>query len=113
LLSKVQDFNKLAIEKEHINLRTYQFFISKVITLNKMLSIEKEIYDSVMEAILDYTFKVCIYYKKGVYNTKWEKDLSYGFICMGDKRNMNDYLMGFKFIDEYITSNILNKSNME
>ncbi|HBF7094559.1 TPA: hypothetical protein KOU56_003644 [Clostridioides difficile] len=113
LLSKVQDFNKLAIEKEHINLRTYQFFISKVITLNKMLNIEQEIYNSVMKTILDYAFKVCIYYKKGVYNTKWEKDLSYGFICMGDKMNMNDYIMGFKFIDEYITSNILNKSDIE
>lgn len=113
LLSKVQDFNKLAIEKEHINLRTYQFFISKVITLNKMLNIEEEIYDSVMDAILDYTFKVCIYYKKGIYKTEWEKGLSYGFICMGEKTSMNDYIMGFKFIDGYIISNILNKSDME
>ncbi len=113
LLSKVQDFNKLAIEKEHINLRTYQFFISKVITLNKMLSIKEEIYDSVIAAILDYTFNVCIYYKKGIPEFEWEKGLSYGLVCMGDNLNPNDYIFGFKFIDEYIIFNILDKSEME
>ncbi|MEN8435064.1 KAP family NTPase [Clostridium septicum] len=111
LINNVSIFVRIAEENEHINLRTFQFFISKM--YNIYLWIKDKDYlenEEVLRALIKYAFIVCIYYKKGIYMSEWKTSNLYGDValepCTTDEKIGNLYsdksVKGFKFIDDFV-----------
>lgn len=115
IILKTQEENiRFAYEKNHFNLRTFQFFLSKISKLNKVVKNSNiEDYDNVMSIILIYCFKVSVTYKAGIYKNNWEDKAVYGQVCFGEKLSFKDYCFGFKFIDEYILYEIIDENEIE
>lgn len=111
LINNVSIFVRIAEENEHINLRTFQFFISKM--YNIYLRIKDKDYlenEEVLMALIKYAFIVCIYYKKGIYMSEWKTSNLYGDVALEpyttDEKIGNLYsdksVKGFKFIDDFV-----------
>lgn len=111
LINNVSIFVRIAEENEHINLRTFQFFISKM--YNIYLWIKDKDYlenEEVLRALIIYAFIVCIYYKKGIYMSEWKTSNLYGDVALEpyttDEKIGNLYsdksVKGFKFIDDFV-----------
>lgn len=103
-----------AYKEEHINLRTYQFYLSKITNINKMLKekngVESENYNIIMPSIVEYCYKVCIAYKSGRYNDKWVNGEIYKYNRFKYWENLCDF--EYRFIDEYILYSRLNRKEM-
>ena len=111
LINNISMFVRIAEDNKHINLRTFQFFISKISTIyllikNKDYLENKEI----LIELIRYSFIVCIYYKKGIYMSKWKTNNLYGEVLLEpyttDEEMESFYfeksLKGFKFIDDFV-----------
>ncbi|WP_394884283.1 P-loop NTPase fold protein [Clostridium butyricum] len=111
LIREMSKLIRLAEEKQHINLRTFQFFISKIIKIYSWIE-NKDYQDSdeVLKMLIKYTFQICIYYKKGMYMNEWEDGNLYGDIALEPYKAedntgyiySNNTVKGFRFIDEFI-----------
>lgn len=103
-----------AQKEEHINLRTYQFYLSKITNINKRLKKENgskyKNYDIIMPYIVEYCYKVCIAYKSGQYEYKWGDGASYKYNRLGYFGNLCDF--EYRFVDEYILYSRLNSKEM-
>lgn len=103
-----------AQKEEHINLRTYQFYLSKITNINKRLKKESgseyKNYDIIMPYIVEYCYKVCIAYKSGQYEYKWGDGASYKYNRLGYFGNLCDF--EYRFVDEYILYSRLNSKEM-
>lgn len=103
-----------AHKEEHINLRTYQFYLSKINNINKRLKDENgckyKNYDIVMPCIVEYCYKVCIAYKSGQYKEKWVDGES--FKCNISENFGGKYNFKYRFVDEYILYGKLNSEEM-
>ena len=115
IILKTQEENiRFAYEKNHLNLRTFQFFLSKISKLNKVVKNSNiEDYNNIMSIIVIYCFKVSVTYKAGIYKNDWEDKAIYGQVCLGEKFSFKDYCFGFKFIDEYILYEIIDENEIE
>ena len=115
IILKTQEENiRFAYEKNHLNLRTFQFFLSKISKLNKVVKNSNiEDYNNIMSIIVIYCFKVSVTYKAGIYKNDWEDKAIYGQVCLGEKFSFQDYCFGFKFIDEYVLYEIMDEHEME
>lgn len=111
LLDYISSFVQIAEEKEHINLRTFQFFISKITKI--YLLIKDKNYcknEEVFEELIRYTYIICIYYKKGIYMNEWNTSTLYGEVALepyaSDEGEFNMYpeniVNGFKFVDDFV-----------
>lgn len=66
-------------ESKHKNLRTFQFYLSKIEVLYEAISqIDNQAKEKFFRYILRYCFKICVCYKAGTYIDKWEKRQEYG-----------------------------------
>ena len=62
----IKDNIQYAYEKKHINLRTYQFFLSRIVNIYNKIREENDIkLDEAMPSIVDYCYKICVGYKCG------------------------------------------------
>lgn len=115
IILKTQEENiRFAYEKNHFNLRTFQFFLSKISKLNKVVKNSNiEDYNNIMSIIVIYCFKVSVTYKAGIYKNTWEDKAVYGQAYFDEKRSFKDYCFGFKFIDEYVLYEIMDEHEME
>lgn len=98
-----------AKDKMHFNLRTYQFFLSKVERINKII-IRKDYneYENIMKKICEYSYRVCILFKSGSYKYPWEKESLYDNIEL-EPNNWFSNILGFKFIDDFIIDSKLDE----
>ncbi|MDB1954222.1 P-loop NTPase fold protein [Clostridium tertium] len=104
-------FVRIAEENEHINLRTFQFFVSKISKIYLLIK-DKDYLENeeVLRALIKYVFTVCIYYKKGIYMSEWKTSNLYGDVSLEpyttDEKIGNLYsdksVKGFKFIDDFV-----------
>lgn len=99
-----------AKDKGHFNLRTYQFFLSKITQINYIIkSAEFTEYQEIMKNICDYCYRICVLYKSGSYKSKWIKENLYGLISLDSDEWYGNYILGFKFIDDYIVDSKLDE----
>ena len=108
----IKDNIQYAYEKKHINLRTYQFFLSRIINIYNKIIEEKYInLDEVMPSIVNYCYKICIDYKCGEYEYKWNESVAYNYNRLNYYNN-DKCEFEYKFIDDFIISSKLNKDEV-
>ena len=106
----IKDNIQYAYEKKHINLRTYQFFLSRIINIYNKIREENDIkLDEVMPSIVNYCYKICVDYKCGEYVYKWNESVAYNYNRL-DYYNNDKCEFKYKFIDDYIISSKLNRN---
>ncbi len=107
LLEKLSFYEDYMIREEHPNLRTFQFYLSKMKELyneiSKLESIGQELF---LKYIIEYSFKVCVCYKNDVLRQDWKGNEEYGLKAMG-KANIFGEDLAFRFVDEFVTKSIL------
>lgn len=99
-----------AIEKQHTNLRTFQFFISKVIVLYESIKWLKDRKTKLLKDMINYSFSIAVAYKQGTYEWKWTENTVYMEIDSFEKASELGYQIAFRFIDEFM---IYSKCNQE
>lgn len=111
LINSISMFVKTAEENEHINLRTFQFFISKISKIYFWIKnkdyLENE---ELLMTLIKYTFIICIYYKKGIYMNEWKTNNLYGDVELEPYTTDEDIgnlyfdksVKGFRFIDDFV-----------
>ncbi len=88
-----------ALQNNHINLRTYQFFLSKLCRLNEYIKENyADNYKEIMDELVNYCYKVSVMYKSGKYQYQWEGEQLYGHISF----KYAQYITGFRFVDDYL-----------
>ena len=88
-----------ALQNNHINLRTYQFFLSKLCRLNEYIKENyTDNYKEIMDELVKYCYKVSVMYKSGKYQYQWEGEQLYGHISF----KYAQYITGFRFVDDYL-----------
>lgn len=100
LLAIVDELVEIAEKEEHINLRTFQFFLEKASIIFGAIDNR---YPSLHHIILLYAFRSSVRYMKGMEILRWEGD--YGNREFAEKVFHTDQLMGFKFVDNLIERN--------
>ena len=98
------------IEKQHTNLRTFQFFISKVIVLYESIKWLKDRKTKLLKDMINYSFSIAVAYKQGTYEWKWTENTVYMEIDSFEKASELGYQIAFRFIDEFM---IYSKCNQE
>lgn len=112
LETSIQNNIKYSYEKDHINLRTYQFFLSRIINIyNKIKDVSNINYDEVIFSIIKYCYKVCIDYKSGKYKYEWNDNDKYIYNRMNYNSN-SEYEFKYRFIDDYVISSKLDKDEL-
>lgn len=99
-----------ALEKEHTNLRTFQFFISKIIVLYESIKWLKDRKTKLLKEMINYSFCIAIAYKQGTYEWKWTENNVYVEVDSFEKASEYGYHIAFRFIDEFM---IYSKCNQE
>ncbi len=106
-------FEEYMIGEKHLNLRTFQFFLSKINDLYKEISkIESEGREAFLKYIIQYCFKVCIAYKNGSLKYTWEKNEEYTFKSIGERDIFGNQL-AFRFVDDFVVKSILDQKRAE
>lgn len=107
LQEKLSFYENYMIMEEHPNLRTFQFYLSKIRGLyNEISKLDSIGQESFFKYIIEYSFKVCVCYKNDVLKYDWEGNEEYGFKVMG-KENIWENALAFRFVDEFVTKSIL------
>lgn len=109
LLDNLNNNIDFAIKKQHINLRTYQYFLSKINILNEYIEENyKDKYIQLIEIVVKYSYRVSILYKSGQYKYNWKDENLYGQVEVDYAKN----ILGFKFIDDYLIYSKLDKDEI-
>lgn len=112
LNEKIDFFEEYMIGEEHLNLRTFQFFLSKINDLYKAISkIESEGQEAFFKYIMQYCFKVCIAYKNGSLEYSWERNEEYSFKSIGE-RDIFGNRLAFRFVDDFIIKSVLDNKRI-
>ncbi len=102
ILSMIDRFVGVAEKEGHNNIRTFQFFLEKTATIYRIIGND---YEEVEETILFYTYRRAVCYMKGLPTPKWECD--YGEQEFDEYIMFANHVMGFRFIDELIETDII------
>lgn len=113
LLNEISFFEKFMISEEHPNLRTFQFFLSKVRDLYEVIRklTEKE-REKFLEYIIEYSFKVCVCYKNGTLEYDWNGNEEYGFKHIS-KANLFSSNLTFRFVDDFVVKSVLDEERVK
>lgn len=113
LNGNINFFEEYMIGEEHLNLRTFQFYLSKINDLYKVISkIESEGQEAFFKYIMQYCFKVCIAYKSGSLKYSWERNEEYSFKSIGE-RDIFGNRLAFRFVDDFIIKSVLDKKRIK
>lgn len=110
LRKHLQEFMELMDKESHHNLRTFQFFLSKIVKIYTAImegdedAIKDEIY---MNHIMWYCFTACVQIKKNTYNLKWTSE-QLCFISSMDSATRKEN-WAFRFIEIFLERGILDK----
>lgn len=67
--------------QNHRNLRTFQFYLSKIEDLyNAIKVIENQAQTTFINYIIRYCFEICVNYKAGTLLYEWEGKQEYGYV---------------------------------
>lgn len=106
-------FEKYMINENHLNLRTFQFFLSKIQGLYDVISeLKGEGQPAFLNYIIRYCFKVCVAYKGGTYKYEWSRYEEYGFKSIGGMGVIGSDL-NLRFVDDYVIGSVLDSSRVE
>lgn len=113
LLEKCSFYEDYMVMQEHPNLRTFQFYLSKMKVLyneiDKLQSIGQE---SFLKYIIQYSFKVCVCYKNGTLKQNWKGNEEYGFKTIGKTDKFRNDL-AFRFVDEFVIKSTLDENKVK
>lgn len=110
LLQKKDSFIKLMQNECNYNLRTFQFFLSVITKLDKLICKmnyeENSEYEEILKIVIKYCFHISLKYKKGEHTILWKKDELYGRINLSDVPYTSEMIIGFAFVDYAISYNV-------
>lgn len=113
LLGKCSFFEEYMVNEEHLNLRTFQFFLSKMSMLYETIGkLDGEGQEAFLNYIIQYCFKICVCYKKGILDYDWSGTEEYKFKHIGISDLFGNNL-AFRFVDDFVVKNILNEDNVK
>lgn len=113
LRNNVDFFVKYMNELNHPNLRTFQFFLSKIENLYGVISrIKNQAQTAFFNYILEYCFKICVNYKSGNLLYLWESKQEYGNVKFG-KLDIFGSSLAFRFVDDFVIDSILDSKRVE
>ncbi|WP_338506066.1 P-loop NTPase fold protein [Turicibacter sp. KK003] len=101
-----------ALKLEHPNIRTYLFYLEKIMGLYNNLGDYKDNM-ALFSKIRLYTYVICIKYKLGIYSGDWEEGELYKNIPLIENDMTGPRILGFSMIDRYILEGSLNKDRLE
>lgn len=114
LLQEKDSFIKLMQNECTYNLRTFQFFLSIITKLDKLICKlnyeENSEYEEILKIVIKYSFHVSFKYKKGEYTVLWKKDELYGHISLSDAPYTSETIIGFAFVDYAISYNVYDET---
>lgn len=109
LSEEVSFFEEYMVNEEHPNLRTFQFFLSKVSELYEVIrKLDEEGQEAFLKYIIKYSFKVCVCYKNGTLEYSWQGNEEYEFKHMG-KADFFGNNLTFRFVDDFVVKSILDE----
>ena len=113
LLEKLSFYEDYMVKEEHPNLRTFQFYLSKVRELyNEISKLDGVGQEPFLKYIIQYSFKVCVCYKNDTLEQTWEGNEEYGFKAIG-KTDIFGNELAFRFVDEFVTKSILEEEKIK
>lgn len=113
LRKNVDFFVKYMNELNHLNLRTFQFFLSKIENLYEIISgIKNQAQAAFFNYILQYCFKICVNYKAGTLLYLWERKQEYGNVKFS-KLDIFGSSLAFRFVDDFVVDSILDSKRVE
>lgn len=113
LSEEISFFEKYMFNEEHPNLRTFQFFLSKVSDLYEMISkLDGEGQEAFLKYIIKYSFKVCVCYKNGTLEYSWKGNDEYEFRHIG-KMDFYGNNLAFRFVDDFILKSVLDEKRVK
>lgn len=113
LRNNVGFFVKYMNELNHPNLRTFQFFLSKIENLYGVISeIKNQAQTAFFNYILEYCFKICVNYKSGNLLYLWESKQEYGNVKFS-KLDIFGSSLAFRFVDDFVIDSILDSKRVK
>lgn len=100
-------FLEIAQRENHPNIRSFQFFLEKTKSIFDIIGEQAHF---VQNTIIKYCFWSCIRHMKGVSQEEWESE--FGMRCYGSPFIEADSIYGFKFIDDFIKTNVIIKEDV-
>ena len=105
LVGNVSFFDKYMSENTHFNIRTFQFFLSKIKDLYYAVSkFKSNASEDFMLHIIQYTFMVCVNFKAGTYECDWSENEEYR-----ERRTESSdlWILSFRFVDDFVLRCVL------
>lgn len=107
LCADIDFFEEYMINEAHSNIRTFQFFLSKINQLyRKIIQIEDDGREAFLKYIIKYSFKISVSFRNGDYKYEWKGAEEYAFKSIGSIDIFGNQL-SFRFVDDFITKSIL------
>ena len=107
LYDDIDFFEEYMINEAHANIRTFQFFLSKINQLHKkLIQLEDKGREAFLKYIIKYSFKISVSFKNGDYKYGWKGTEEYAFKSIGSIDIFGNQL-SFRFVDDFITKSIL------
>lgn len=107
LFENLKAYLRFMNKYNHKNLRSFQFFLSKVSKIFKDIDVfGYEYKDYIINSILNSCFYTSIMYKDGGYEDIWNEDKNQEY-KYNTKIPYPDVFLTFKFVDDFIINNIL------
>lgn len=107
--SKLNIIREIAIHYNHLNLRTFLFFLSKITTLANCL----QEHEKTLEELVDYVFLISIRFKMGYKIEEWDKSTLFMIKPLYDVFDFRNRCLAFKFIDDFILFSKLDIKQVE
>lgn len=98
VLNKSEKICEIAMYYEHLNLRTFLFFLSKISTIYECL----HEYPQSVEKLIEYTFLVSVKFKSGLNMEEWKETSLFMKKSIYGDLDFRNYCIAFKFIDNFI-----------
>lgn len=109
LLNEISFFEEYMVNEEHPNLRTFQFFLSKICDMYEVIrKLDEEGREAFLRYIIKYCFKVCVCYKNNTLEYNWQGNEEYEFTSIGRSDIFGSNLT-FRFVDDFVVKSILDE----
>ena len=113
LYEDINYFEDYMSREGHSNIRTFQFFLSKINQLYKIIiKLEDDGQIAFLKYIMEYTFKICVSFKSGDYKYEWKESEEYKFRNIGSS-DIFGHQLSFRFVDDFITKSILEADSIK
>jgi|GEM_PF-1318856 len=107
LMKKGKFFKNYMEIENHPNLRTFQFYLSKISEIYSYVSrLENRAKEAFLNYAIEYAYKVAVTFKKGEYKSPWEGTKQIKRVNISLTKSYNSSL-GLYFVDDYIINSVL------